>query len=119
MKTWLLTCVLLWPAAAMAENAAPAACMPAVQPAPYYPAAYPTKPALPDCIDAETRVSNCPQKVLDAYNDDVEAYNRALGKLQDEGNAYVGRLKAYVAAANAYSACEVERMNALFSAGAS
>lgn len=120
MKLALVMLALLLPAGqALAQDqvATPAiVCTPAVMPAPYAPAAMPAKPVMPSCINPDTHVSKCARKVLDKYNGDVDAYNIALQDLLDGENVYVAALNKYLGDANAYSNCEIRRMNALVTA---
>ena len=102
LKQLVLTAALV-----TAATTAQAACPVPVAPAASEKPARPTPPPVPVCA----KVNDCGQGVAAEYNRQVNAFNAAARDFQKDTQAYVARLNAFVAAAEAYAKCEVAELN--------
>jgi len=64
-------------------------------------------------MPACTTSDSCRHGESSTYNKAVEAFNQRQRTYQDVGQAYVAKLNAYVAAAEAYARCELAELNAI------
>ncbi|MGZ9099754.1 MAG: hypothetical protein ACXW3O_08640 [Brevundimonas sp.] len=66
----------------------------------------PTRPATPSCVDEARSRHNCSNRIIAAYNAEMERYGQSFTAHVAEINAYTRTLAAYVEAAAAYAQCE-------------
>lgn len=66
----------------------------------------PTRPATPRCVDEARNRHNCSNRIIGAYNAEMERYGASFTAHVAEINAYTRKLAAYVQAASDYAQCE-------------
>lgn len=66
----------------------------------------PVRPPSPPCVDEARSRHNCSNRVIVAYNAELERYGQAFTAHVAEINAYTRKLAAYVEAASVYAQCE-------------
>ena len=70
----------------------------------------PTRPPVPSCVNERTNRHTCSNRIITAYNAEIEGYEQAFDAYVGEINAYISRLNDYIAAASAYTQCEQQRV---------
>ena len=66
----------------------------------------PERPATPGCVDEARSRHNCSNRIIAAYNAEMERYSQAFTAHVAEINAYNRKLASYVEAASVYARCE-------------
>lgn len=66
----------------------------------------PVRPVPPRCVDEARSRHNCSNRVIDAYNAELERYGQAFTAHVAELNAYTRKLALYAEAAAHYAQCE-------------
>lgn len=66
----------------------------------------PARPATPSCVDEARNRHNCSNRIIRAYNAEMERYGQAFTAHVAEINAYTRKLAAYAEAASVYAQCE-------------
>ncbi|MDP3370686.1 MAG: hypothetical protein Q8M32_12680 [Brevundimonas sp.] len=66
----------------------------------------PVRPTPPSCIDEGRNRHNCSNRIIGAYNAEMESYGRAFDAYVAAVNGYGRALATYVEAVNTYVHCE-------------
>lgn len=66
----------------------------------------PTEPATPSCMNKAQGTHRCNNKIIDAYNVKIDAYNAAQQTMIDTANRYTRKLRDYLDTASDYAECE-------------
>jgi hypothetical protein len=66
----------------------------------------PTRPVPPRCVDEARSRHTCSNRVIGAYNAEMEQYGAAFRAHVAEINAYTRKLAEYAEAASIYAQCE-------------
>ena len=66
----------------------------------------PARPAVPGCVDEARSRHTCSNRIIAAYNAEMDRYGQAFTAYVAEINAYSRKLGAYVEAASDYVQCE-------------
>jgi hypothetical protein len=68
-------------------------------------------PVTPACINLQTRVSTCPKRQLDHFNQAIDAYNTQVSAWNLASSHYVNALNDWTNSVSIYSLCEVQKLN--------
>jgi hypothetical protein len=67
---------------------------------------FPKEPSTPACVNKASGTHRCANKIVDAHNREIAAYNDALQAAVDQVNRYTRQLRDYVNSSSDYADCE-------------
>ena len=70
----------------------------------------PVRPPPPSCVNERTNRHTCSNRIINGYNQDMQAYETSFDAYVDQVNAYVSAMNDYVTAVSVYAQCEHRRV---------